>query len=84
MNKEEIRKIIISELKQTWTHSAEVIADRILAKLPDDFEVIARGIIAGINNGSYYDIQIGGKSILTIFPQKYQGKQIEIGIRVIK
>ncbi len=30
-----LKKIIISELKQTWTHPAEVIADRILARIPD-------------------------------------------------
>ena len=35
MTKEELKKIIVSELKQTWTHPAEVIADRILARIPD-------------------------------------------------
>jgi len=38
-------------------------------------EVLAEGMLGGINRDTYYDIQIGGKSVLNIFPIALEGKK---------
>ena len=89
MNKEELKKIIIDELEKTWTHRAKLKADRILARIPnDDFEVIASGELEVDTNmigeikGCYIRNKEIGKRLIDEYLQEYEGKEIEVGIRV--
>jgi len=82
MDKEELRPILIHEFKTSWTDSAEKVADRILAKIPDDdFEVIASGKVTTKMidlNAQDWDIPKFDFNKLV----KYIDRKVEIGIRV--
>ena len=78
MNKEELRKTIVKELKyvlptELGEKTINYFANNIIVNLPNDFETIKT-----------MTIHEGNKALIEFDCEKYVGKQIEIGIRVIR